>query len=193
MTALPAFEATPETDRGRTLYRMLLAVHAGIRGELVSVERLAAAVVDGLSADGLNQELEALRNNSQLWQFQVGCLRYCRFVHAHHHAEDTTSSASWRRRTRRSRRSSSGFGLSTGRFRLSGHGRSSRPGSDRRRQPRRSPRRRRCAGGARGAPPRSPRLRRAKRRRHGSTAARPAFLQSARDADTDPPTKEDHQ
>ena len=88
MTSLPAFEATPETDRGRTLYRMLLAVHAGIRGELVSVERLAAAVVDGLSADGLNQELEALRNNSQLWQFQVSCLRYCRFVHSHHHAED---------------------------------------------------------------------------------------------------------
>jgi hypothetical protein len=89
VTSLPAFEATPETDRGRTLYRMLLAVHVGIRSELVRVERLAAAVVDGLPADGLNQELEALRNGSQLWQFQVGCLRYCRFVHAHHHAEDT--------------------------------------------------------------------------------------------------------
>jgi len=88
VTSLSAFEATPETDRGRTLYRMLLAVHAGIRGELVSVERLASAVVDGLSADGLNLELESLRNNSQLWQFQVSCLRYCRFVHSHHHAED---------------------------------------------------------------------------------------------------------
>jgi hypothetical protein len=71
------------------LYGMLLAVHAGIRSDLVSVERLAAAVVDGLSADGLNEELAALRGNSTLWQFQLSCLRYCRFVHLHHHAEDT--------------------------------------------------------------------------------------------------------
>ena len=68
---------------------MLLAVHAGIRGELAGVERLAAAVVDGLSVDGLSQELKALRSNGTLWQFQVSCLRYCRFVHSHHHAEDT--------------------------------------------------------------------------------------------------------
>jgi hypothetical protein len=88
VNSLLSFEETPETDRGRMLYGMLLAVHAGIRSELVSVERLAAAVVDGLSADGLNEELEALRSNSTLWQFQVSCLRYCRFVHLHHHAED---------------------------------------------------------------------------------------------------------
>jgi Hemerythrin HHE cation binding domain len=88
VSSLPAFETTPETNRGRMLYRMLLAVHAGIRSELVSVERLAAAVVEGLPADALNEELEALRSNSQLWQFQVSCLRYCRFVHSHHHAED---------------------------------------------------------------------------------------------------------
>ncbi len=88
MSSLLAFEETPETDRGRALYEMLLAVHARIRGELAGVERLAAAVVDGLSADGLNQELESLRTNSGLWQFQVSCLRYCRFVHLHHHAED---------------------------------------------------------------------------------------------------------
>jgi iron-sulfur cluster repair protein YtfE (RIC family) len=86
--SVSVFEDRPETARGRVLYQMLLAVHAHIRSELVSVERLAAAVVDGLSADGLNQELEALRSNSQLWQFQVSCLRYCRFVHSHHHAED---------------------------------------------------------------------------------------------------------
>ena len=89
MSSVLAFEETPETARGRTLYRMLLAVHAGIRGELASVERLAAAVVDGLPADELNEELQALRGNSTLWQFQVSCLRYCRFVHSHHHAEDT--------------------------------------------------------------------------------------------------------
>ena len=89
MSSLPAFEETPETNRGRVLYGMLLAVHASIRSDLASVERLAAAVVDGLSADGLEQELDALRSNSMLWQFQLSCLRYCRFVHSHHHAEDT--------------------------------------------------------------------------------------------------------
>ncbi len=89
MSSVLAFEETPETTRGRLLYEMLLAVHAGIRSELARVERVAAAVVDGLSADGLNEVLEALRNDSTLWQFQVSCLRYCRFVHSHHHAEDT--------------------------------------------------------------------------------------------------------
>jgi primosomal protein N'' len=71
------------------VYRMLLAVHAGIRSELVRVEHLAAAVVDGLSVEGLNEELETLRSSGTLWQFQLSCLRYCRFVHSHHHAEDT--------------------------------------------------------------------------------------------------------
>jgi len=89
VSSVRAFEKTPETARGRMLYQMLLAVHAGIRGELASVERLAATVVDGMSVDGVNEELEALRNDTTLWQFQVGCLRYCRFVHSHHHAEDT--------------------------------------------------------------------------------------------------------
>ena len=115
---------------------MLLAVHAGIRSELAGVERLAAAVVDGLSVDGLNQELEALRGNSTLWQFQVSCLRYCRFVHSHHHAEDT-------RLLRRTRADEPGD--QPGRrttasrpprgLRPSGHGRSSRPSADRQRQP----------------------------------------------------------
>jgi hypothetical protein len=84
-----AFEETPETKRGRILYGMLLAVHAGIRGELARVERLAAALVEGVSAAALNEELEALRNDTALWQLQLSCLRYCRFVHSHHHAEDT--------------------------------------------------------------------------------------------------------
>ena len=84
----PVFEDRPETARGRTLYRALLAVHSHIRSELLGVERLVATVLDGLPADELNQELEALRSNSMLWQLQVNCLRYCRFVHLHHHAED---------------------------------------------------------------------------------------------------------
>jgi hypothetical protein len=89
VSSVPVLEATPETERGRTLYRMLLAVHAGIRSELKSVQRLASAVVDGLSVEKVNDELETLRGNSTLWQFQISCLRYCGFVHSHHHAEDT--------------------------------------------------------------------------------------------------------
>lgn len=88
MSSVPAFEETPETTRGRLLYQMLLAVHRRIRSELAGVERLAAAVMNGLSAGELEQELEELKSNSTLWQFQVSCLRYCRFVHLHHNAED---------------------------------------------------------------------------------------------------------
>jgi Hemerythrin HHE cation binding domain len=88
VSSVPAFEEIPETTRGRLLYQMLLAVHRRIRSELAGVEGLAAAVVDGLSADELDRKLEELRSNSMLWQFQVSCLRYCRFVHLHHNAED---------------------------------------------------------------------------------------------------------
>jgi len=83
------FEDRPETARGRMLYEALLAIHALIRRDLTTVERLAAAVLGGLPADGVHEELEALKSNSLLWQFQVSCLRYCGFVHLHHHAEDT--------------------------------------------------------------------------------------------------------
>ncbi len=86
---MPVFEGRPETARGRMLYQSLLAVHALIRRDLTTVERLAADVVDGLPADGLHEELEALKSNGMLWQFQVSCLRYCNFVHLHHNAEDT--------------------------------------------------------------------------------------------------------
>ena len=86
---VPVFEDLPETARGRMLYRALLAVHASIRRDLIRVEQLAAAVLDGLSADGVREELEALKSDTMLWQFQVSCLRYCSFVHMHHNAEDT--------------------------------------------------------------------------------------------------------
>ena len=83
-----AFESRPETARGRMLYEMLLAVHSGIRQELARVEGLAASVLEGLPGDDVHKELETLRSNGTLWQFQATCLRYCRFVHMHHHAED---------------------------------------------------------------------------------------------------------
>ena len=82
------FEDRPETARGRWLHQALLAVHAHIRRELASVEQLAKAVLDGLGGEELRQELEALKSNTTLWQFQVSCLRYCHLVHMHHNAED---------------------------------------------------------------------------------------------------------
>jgi len=82
------FEDRPETPRGRMLYQSLLMVHRLIRSDLDTVEQLAAAVLDGLPADGVHEELETLKTNGQLWQFQVNCLRWCGFVHSHHHAED---------------------------------------------------------------------------------------------------------
>ena len=87
MTA-PVFEDLPETARGRMLYQSLLTVHGLIRRDLATVEELAAAVLDGLAAEGVREELEALKTNGQLWLFQANCLRWCGFVHSHHHAED---------------------------------------------------------------------------------------------------------
>ena len=85
---VPVFEDRPETARGRMLYQSLLAVHALIRSDLTRVERLATAVLDGLPAEGMHEELEELKSSSMLWQFQVSCVRYCGFVHMHHNAED---------------------------------------------------------------------------------------------------------
>jgi hypothetical protein len=83
-----AFDDRPETVRGRLLYKMLLAVHGLIRRDLARVEQLATAVLDGLPAEGVREEVETLKSNGLVWQFQVSCLRYCSFVHMHHHAED---------------------------------------------------------------------------------------------------------
>ena len=85
---VPVFEDRPETVRGRMLYQSLLAVHALIRRDLTTVERLAAAVQDGLPAEDVHEELGELKRNGMLWQFQVSCLSYCGFVHMHHNAED---------------------------------------------------------------------------------------------------------
>jgi Hemerythrin HHE cation binding domain len=88
VTAAFAFEESPETNRGRILYAMLLAVHGHIRSDLIRVERLAEDAVGELSADELEHELEELKKDTMLWQFQVSCLRWCRLVHLHHNAED---------------------------------------------------------------------------------------------------------
>lgn len=51
-------------------------------------KRLAGDVLEGLPAEGVHEQLEALKGSSLVWQFQVSCLRYCSFVHLHHHVED---------------------------------------------------------------------------------------------------------
>ena len=78
---LLAFEETPETNRGRELYEMLLAVHAQHPQRARRRRTARGGRPRRVVPDGLDQELEALRSNSMLWQFQLGCLRYCRFVH----------------------------------------------------------------------------------------------------------------
>jgi iron-sulfur cluster repair protein YtfE (RIC family) len=85
---MPAAEEPPETEQGRALFRELVWVHSAIRRDLETVRRLADEVLDGLSADKLNDELKDLQANGPLWQLKINCLRYCRFVHLHHGAED---------------------------------------------------------------------------------------------------------
>ena len=77
-----------ETEQGRALFQELLWVHSVVRRDLETVRRLAAEVLNGLPAEQLNAELDALQTNGPLWQLKVNCLRYCRFVHLHHRAED---------------------------------------------------------------------------------------------------------
>jgi hemerythrin HHE cation binding domain-containing protein len=85
---MTSFEQRPETARGRAIYELLLAVHAKIRRDLERVETLAGKAADGLPAEEVREQIHELKRDSMLWRLQVNCLRYCRFVHAHHHAED---------------------------------------------------------------------------------------------------------
>lgn len=78
----------PETERGRAIFEELLWVHSIIRRDLEIVERLAADVGDGLPGDAVRDALGELKTTGPLWQLKMGCLRYCRHVHAHHGAED---------------------------------------------------------------------------------------------------------
>jgi hypothetical protein len=70
------------------MFQELLWVHAAIRRDLETVEKLAADVGDGLSGEAVKDALEKLKTAGPLWQLKVNCLRYCSFVHAHHRAEN---------------------------------------------------------------------------------------------------------
>lgn len=80
--------ADAETARGRAIFAELLWVHSMIRRDLQIVEQLAADVGDGLPGEAVQDTLGELKTSGPLWQLKVNCLRYCRFVHAHHGAED---------------------------------------------------------------------------------------------------------
>lgn len=85
---MTSLEEREETARGRATYELLLAVHAKIRRDLERVEELAQKAADGLPAEEVQREIHELKRDSMLWRLQADCLRYCRFVHAHHNAED---------------------------------------------------------------------------------------------------------
>jgi len=70
------------------MFKELLWVHSVIRRDLEIVEQLAADVTEGLPGEAVEEALAELKTNGPLWQLKVNCLRYCRFVHAHHGAED---------------------------------------------------------------------------------------------------------
>jgi hypothetical protein len=86
---MTSLDGTPETERGKAMFRELLWVHAAIRRDLGTVEKLAADVADGLPGEAVHDALGDLKTTGPLWQLKVNCLRYCSFVHAHHGAEDT--------------------------------------------------------------------------------------------------------
>jgi hypothetical protein len=52
------------------------------------VQRLAAEVRTGAHPDAVRGQLAAMKSDGRVWRRKVGCLRYWRFVHAHHSAED---------------------------------------------------------------------------------------------------------
>ena len=71
------------------LFRELLWVHAMIRRDLATVQRLAARVQDGAPAAEVRAAIRDLQTEGPLWKLRVNCLYYCRFVHHHHTLEDT--------------------------------------------------------------------------------------------------------
>jgi iron-sulfur cluster repair protein YtfE (RIC family) len=85
---MTSFEAKPETERGRAMFKELLWVHSAIRRDLEVVEELAADVDNGLPGEAVEMTLAELKTGGPLWRLKVNCLHYCRFVHAHHGAED---------------------------------------------------------------------------------------------------------
>jgi iron-sulfur cluster repair protein YtfE (RIC family) len=75
----------------------LLWVHGMIRRDLETVQRLAAEVAKGGSAEQAISQIESLQTSGPLWKLRVHCLYYCRFIHGHHNLEDVALFPSIRR------------------------------------------------------------------------------------------------
>ncbi len=62
-------------------------VHDMIRQDLALIRQLAADTAAGQPAGAIRRGITALASASPVWQLKAGCLRHCRFVHAHHSHE----------------------------------------------------------------------------------------------------------
>ena len=63
-------------------------VHRLIRQDLEACRQLADRVASGATPTEVRSRVWALQSRELLAQLGTGCLRHCRFVHAHHGAED---------------------------------------------------------------------------------------------------------
>jgi|HubBroStandDraft_1064217.scaffolds.fasta_scaffold107506_4 hypothetical protein len=79
---------TTTDDPQLTLYDELLRIHGYLRRDLGVCRQLALDVGGGAPVSDVHRELSLLRAQSPLFLLRHSCLRYCRFVHAHHGLED---------------------------------------------------------------------------------------------------------
>jgi hypothetical protein len=73
---------------GDPLVREFLWIHSMVRHDLQAVRDLVDAINSGVATEAVQDTIRSLQTLSPLWQLRVNCLRYCRFVHAHHGLED---------------------------------------------------------------------------------------------------------
>jgi hypothetical protein len=70
------------------LFDELRGVHSMIRRDLAHVTLLAEDAAGGAAPAEIRKRVRELKSSTILWQLQLGCLRHCRFVEAHHGLED---------------------------------------------------------------------------------------------------------
>jgi hypothetical protein len=72
-------------------------VHGMLRRDLEACRQLASSIEEGAASTDVQVRLREMQSRSPLFQLRVNCMRYCRFVHAHHGAEDAMLFPSVRR------------------------------------------------------------------------------------------------
>jgi hypothetical protein len=73
--------------RGEAMVAELRWVHDMIRRDLALIQQMATDTAAGEPAGTIRRGIRALASASPIWQLKAGCLRHCRFVHAHHSHE----------------------------------------------------------------------------------------------------------